>query len=66
MEDKRKLEILDNLISWIGEHSNEFIACAIQAAGLTDEEIKELDLNYTDGEGEYPAYTGIPHSALRW
>lgn len=66
MTDKRKLEILDKLLSWIGEHTNEFIACAIEAAGLTDEEVQELDLCYDDGEVKYPAFKGVPHSALRW
>ena len=66
MTDKRKLEILDKLLGWISEHNNEFIACAIQAADLTNEEVKELELYYDDGESKYPAFSGVPHSALRW
>lgn len=66
MTDKRKLEILDKLLGWISEHNNEFIACAVNAADLTNEEVKELELCYDDGEGKYPAFSGIPHSALRW
>ena len=50
MTDKRKLEILDKLLGWISEHNNEFIACAVNAADLTNEEVKELELCYDDGQ----------------
>ena len=35
MSDKRKLEILENLLGWIAMHSDEFVECAIEAANIS-------------------------------
>ncbi len=44
MSDKRKLEILENLLGWISMHSDEFVECAIAAGHMSEEEAKELEL----------------------
>lgn len=44
MNEARKDKIINNFISWIVEHDNEFIQAAIKAMDLTVDEAKELDL----------------------
>jgi len=44
MTNKRLLTILDNLLAWGMDHDEEFRECMLAAMDLTDDEIKELDL----------------------
>ena len=41
-ETDRKLAMFSGLIEWIGEHDDEFIRCAANAAGMTDEEAEKI------------------------
>ena len=52
MTKKRLEQILDNVLAWGAEHEEEFRECLIDAMDLTDEEIKELELEEYVGEEE--------------
>lgn len=50
---ERLLEILDNILAWGNDHEEEFRECLLNAMDLTDDEIKELQLeDYVDDSGE--------------
>ena len=44
MTKERLEEVLNNVIAWGGDHDEEFRGCLLYAMDLTDEEIKELEL----------------------
>ena len=44
MTKERLEQILDNVLAWGNDHDEEFRECLIDAMDLTDEEIKELEL----------------------
>ena len=47
---ERLYEIIENLMAWGSEHSDEWMRCLIKAAGFTEEEITEFDLtSYMEG-----------------
>lgn len=53
MTNKRLREIIDNVLAWGYDHEEEFRECLLYAMDLTDEEIKELQLeNYVREEEE--------------
>lgn len=54
MEEKRYIEIIDNVLAWGADHNQEFRECLIEALDITEEEYKEMfdeDLkNYIEGD----------------
>lgn len=44
MTNERLREIIDNVLAWGCDHEEEFRECLLYAMHLTDEEIKELQL----------------------
>ena len=52
MTKERLEKILDNILSWGNDHDEEFRECLINAMDLTDEEIKELQLEEYISENE--------------
>ena len=53
MTKERLEEILNNVLAWGGDHDEEFRDCLLYAMDLTDDEIKELELeNYVREEDE--------------
>lgn len=48
---ERLTEIIDDLVAWGLDHSEDFYDCLMNAAGMTDEELAELGFVYNyDGE----------------
>ena len=53
MTNERLKEIIDNVLAWGCDHEEEFRECLLYAMDLTDEEIKELQLeNYVREDDE--------------
>ena len=53
MTNERLREVIDNVLAWGADHEEEFRECLLYAMDLTDEEIKELQLeNYVREEDE--------------
>ena len=53
MTNERLEEIIDNVLAWGADHEEEFRECLLYAMDLTDEEIKELQLeDYVREEDE--------------
>ena len=53
MTKERLEEIIDNVLAWGADHEEEFRECLLYAMDLTDEEIKELQLeDYVREEDE--------------
>lgn len=53
MTNERLREIIDNVLAWGCDHEEEFRECLLYAMDLTDEEIKELQLeDYVREEDE--------------
>lgn len=46
MTKERLEEILNNILAWGNDHNEEFRACLLYAMHLTEEEIKELELEH--------------------
>lgn len=44
MKKERLLEIIDNVLTWGNDHEEEFRECLLNAMDLTDDEVKELQL----------------------
>lgn len=44
LSKKRLLKIIDNVVAWGIDHNEEFRECLLYAMDLTDDEIKELQL----------------------
>lgn len=44
MSKERLEEILNNILGWGSEHSDEFMECMVSASGMTKEEAEELDV----------------------
>ena len=44
MTKERLEEIIDSVLAWGNDHNEEFRECLLNAMGLTNNEIKELDL----------------------
>ncbi len=45
MTKERLEEIINNVLAWGNDHDEEFRECLINAMDLTEEEIKELQLD---------------------
>lgn len=53
MTNERLREVIDNVLAWGADHEEEFRECLLYAMDLTDEEIKELQLeDYVREEDE--------------
>jgi len=65
MTKKRLEQILDNVLAWGAEHEEEFRECLIDAMDLTDEEIKELELEeYVREEEDEEEDLDLPDSLI--
>jgi len=42
ISDERKAQMFDQLLSWVGDHSQKFVRDFLNAADATDEEAEEL------------------------
>lgn len=43
MTKERLKELLDNILGWGSEHSDEFMQCMVSASGMTAEEAEQLE-----------------------